>query len=398
MRRLPVMVLALVVLCAPAGAQDPHPGLPAEEGPDTAAEENAPEENPDENNVAEIEALIATIQARVSALGQAGNQRDQSLEFLTQQVEKAIGDMAVQQDEKAGLLRQNADLNWQVEHLVDDRGELKEELLQVNTEHETSVADLRAELKDMTLLLAVEQDAKAELAGSNEDLQAKLDAAAGEREALNRARHEQKQQIGLLNRKIAVQQTELTSLSDALTSSERRIAEKEQDLAALQHRLESALATPVERLARFRTAFLGRLQEAVGAHEDMRIEGDHFVFQSEVLFAPGSAEIGEAGERRLAELARSLHDVSRDIPNDLDWVLRVDGHTDRQAADSPDYPSNWELSSARAVTVVRFLIRQGVPPYRLAATGFGEFQPLDADTDERAQRRNRRIEFKLTRK
>ena len=398
------MVLALVALCAPAEAQDPHPGLPAEGSPDTAAEESAAEENAheenahQENDVAEIEALIATIQARVSALGQAGDQRDQSLEFLTRQVEQAIGDMAVQQDEKAGLLRQNADLNWQVEHLVDDRGELKEELLQVSTEHESSVADLRAELKDMTLLLVVEQDAKAELVGSNEDLQAKLDAAAGERVALTRARHEQGRQIGLLNRKIAAQQTELTSLSDALASSEQRVAEKEQDLAALQDRLESALATPVERLARFRAAFHGRLHEAVGTHEDMRIEGDRFVFQSEVLFASGSAEIGEAGERRLAKLARSLHDVSRDIPNDLDWVLRVDGHTARQAVATPDYPSNWELSSARATTVVRFLIRQGVPPYRLAATGFGEFQPLDADTDESAQRRNRRIEFRLTQK
>ena len=231
------MVLALVALCAPAGAQDPHPGLPAEGSPDTAAEESAAEENAheenahQENDVAEIEALIATIQARVSALGQAGDQRDQSLEFLTRQVEQAIGDMAVQQDEKAGLLRQNADLNWQVEHLVDDRGELKEELLQVSTEHESSVADLRAELKDMTLLLVVEQDAKAELVGSNEDLQAKLDAAAGERVALTRARHEQGRQIGLLNRKIAAQQTELASLSDALASSER---EEERALEPLE--------------------------------------------------------------------------------------------------------------------------------------------------------------------
>jgi len=389
MRRLAVTVFALVAMCAPAGAQDPHAG--------PTAKDNA-EEAPVENDVAEIEELMATIQARVSALGQAGDQRDQSLEFLTRQVEKAIGDITVRQDEKAGLIRQNADLNRQVEHLADDRGELKQELQQVNTAHESSVADLRAELKDMTLLLAVEQETKAELASSNEDLQAKLQAAAGAREALNRTRYEQKRQIGMLNRKIAVLQTELTSLSDALASSEQRIAEKEQDLAALQDRLESALATRAERLAPFRAEFLGRLDEAVGAHDDMRIEDDRFVVQSEVLFAAGSAEIGETGKRRLAELARSLHDVSRDIPNDLDWVLRIDGHTDRRAVGSPDYSSNWELSSARAVTVVRFLIRQGVPPYRLAATGFGEFQPLNADTDESAQRRNRRIEFRLTRK
>ena len=187
-------------------------------------------------------------------------------------------------------------------------------------------------------------------------------------------------------------------MSDALATSERRTAEKERDLAVLQNRLESALATPAEKLARYRAQFFHRLREAIGAQADMRIEGDRFVFQSEVLFAPGSAEIGEAGKRQLAEVARSLHDISRDIPNDLDWVLRVDGHTDRQAVASPDYPSNWELSSARAIAVVRFLIRQGVPPYRLAATGFGEFQPVEAADDEIARRRNRRIEFRLTQK
>jgi chemotaxis protein MotB len=166
----------------------------------------------------------------------------------------------------------------------------------------------------------------------------------------------------------------------------------------LQDRLDSALATRVEKLSQYRSEFFGRLRTAIGDHPDMRIEGDRFVFQSEVLFASGSAEIGEAGQRQLAQLARSLHIISRGIPSDIDWVLRVDGHTDRRAISNADYPSNWELSTARAITVVRFLIGQGVPPYRLAATGFGEFQPLDPGDDEIAYRRNRRIEFKLTRK
>ena len=381
MRRLPVLLLVTVALAFPAWAQQPHKDA-----------------SPEEQNIAEIEELIATIQARVNALGQAGRQRDDSLEFLGMQVEKAIGDMTVQQDEKAGLMRQNADLNWQVEDLVETRGTLKEELLDINSLHESSVSDLEAELKDLTVLLSLEKEAKVELLSANDDLLGKLETAASDRNTLDQVSSEQKQEIGLLNQKIAVLQAELASLSGSLATSEQRIAEKEQDLAALQERLDSALATRIEELSRFRSEFFGRLHNAIGDHADMRIEGDRFVFQSEVLFESGSAEIGAAGKRQLAKLARSLHDISRDIPNELDWVLRVDGHTDRQAISTRDYPSNWELSTARAITVVRFLIRQGVPPYRLAATGFGEFQPLDSADDEIARRRNRRIEFKLTQK
>ncbi len=386
MRRLPVLLLVVAALTAstlavPARAQQPHPEASAEE-----------------QNIAEIEELIATIQARVKALGQAGQQRDDSLEFLGLQVEKAIGDMAVQQDEKAGLMRQNADLNWKVDDLADTRGALKAELQDINSRHEASVADLEAELADMNLLLSVEKDATAELLSANDELAAKLETAVSDRSTLDRVSGEQKEQIGLLNRKIAAQQAELANLSRSLTASERRIAEKEQDLASLQRRLDLAFATRGEGLSRFRSRFFSRLHNALGDRADMRIQGDRFVVQSEVLFEPGSTEIGAAGKPELAKLARSLHDVSRDIPNDLDWVLRVDGHTDRQAIGSPHYRSNWELSTARAISVVRFLIGQGVPPYRLAATGFGEFQPLDPGDDEIAHRRNRRIEFKLTRK
>jgi chemotaxis protein MotB len=381
MRWLPVLLLATVALAFPAWAQQPHGDASAEE-----------------ENIAEIEALIATIQARVKALGQAGQQRDESLDFLGLQVEKAIGDMTVQQDEKAGLMRQNADLNWKVEDLAETRGVLKEELQEINIRHDSSVFELEAKLADLTLLLSVETEAKAELLSANDDLVVKLETAANDRSTLDRVSSEQKQQIGLLSRDIAELQGELASLSGSLASSEQRIAEKEQDLAALQERLDMALATRVEELSRFRSEFFSRLHNAIGDHADMRIEGDRFVFQSEVLFESGLAEMGAEGQTELAKLARSLHDISRDIPNDLDWVLRVDGHTDRQAISTPDYPSNWELSTARAITVVRFLIRQGVPPYRLAATGFGEFQPLDSGDDEIAHRRNRRIEFKLTRK
>jgi len=386
MRGHPILhaALLLALLAGPAGlarAQSPHPGVAAEE-----------------SGVAEIEELIATIEARVQALGQAGDQRDQSLEFLTKQVEQAIGDITVVDDEKAGLKRQNADLNWQVETLVESRGALKEELHEVNSQHESSVAGLEAKLADLTQLLSLETEAKADLVSVNDDLLMQLEAAKEERTSLGRVSDGQRQAIVQLSEKVAALQGELTGLSDALAASKQRIAKKERDIASLQERLESALATPVEQLTRYRSEFFARLRAEIGDDPDMRIEGERFVFQSEALFAPGAAEIVDDGKRRLAQLARNLHIVSRDIPSGIDWVLRVDGHTDRRAADGAAYPSNWELSTARALAVVRFLIRQGVPPYRLAATGYGEFQPLDRGDDEIAYRRNRRVEFALTEK
>jgi chemotaxis protein MotB len=157
-----------------------------------------------------------------------------------------------------------------------------------------------------------------------------------------------------------------------------------------------ALASKVQELARYRSEFFGRLREVLGKRKDVRIVGDRFVFQSEVLFETGSAELGGAGQQQLGQLARALTEIAARIPKDLPWVLRVDGHTDRIPIHTPEFRSNWELSTARAISVVRFLIDQGIPADHLAATGFGEHQPLDPGLSEAALRRNRRIELKLT--
>ena len=149
-------------------------------------------------------------------------------------------------------------------------------------------------------------------------------------------------------------------------------------------------------MSRYRSEFFGRLRNILGAKKGVRIVGDRFVFQSEVLYAKGSADIGDVGKAQMRQLARTLLEISRKIPADIDWVLRVDGHTDKDPIKTLRFPSNWELSSARAISVVQFLISQGLAPNRLAATGFGEFQPLDDRNDEIAKRRNRRIELKLT--
>ena len=203
-------------------------------------------------------------------------------------------------------------------------------------------------------------------------------------------------QVSLLGRQISELRRQLAALNEPLEASEAKDKEQKTQIVNLGKRLNAALATRVQELARYRSEFFGRLREVLGNRSDIRIVGDRFVFQSEVLFASGAAELNPAGGQQLVQLARTLVQISRDIPGELDWVLRVDGHTDVRPIATAQFPSNWELSSARATSVVKFLIEQGIPPNRLVAAGFGQYQPLDAGDDEIAYRRNRRIEFKLT--
>lgn len=199
-----------------------------------------------------------------------------------------------------------------------------------------------------------------------------------------------------LAREVAALREQMGRLSDLLEESERRDAENQAQIADLGRRLNVALASRVQELARYRSEFFGRLREILGDRQDIQIVGDRFVFQSEVLFSQGSADLGAEGQQQLAQLADTLLTIAESIPDEINWVLRVDGHTDRIPISTPRFPSNWELSTARAISVVKFLRDQGVPQNRLAATGFAEFQPLDTGDSPEALRRNRRIELKLT--
>ncbi len=204
------------------------------------------------------------------------------------------------------------------------------------------------------------------------------------------------QQVALLNRQLDELRRQIAALNKALEASEAENTAQNVQIVNLGQRLNAALATRVQELARYRSEFFGRLREVLGERTDIRIVGDRFVFQSEVLFDSGEATLNPAGQDQLATFAGTLRDVARSIPGEIDWVLRVDGHTDVRPIRSARFPSNWELSTARATEVVKFLIDQGIEPPRLVAAGFGEYQPLDNGNNEAAYRRNRRIEFKLT--
>jgi chemotaxis protein MotB len=208
------------------------------------------------------------------------------------------------------------------------------------------------------------------------------------REALN--------QVDILNRQINALRVQLAALEQALDLEQQRIEEQEVTIADLGSKLNLALAGKVEELSRFRSEFFGRLRQLLGERPDVRIVGDRFVFQSEVLFPSASADIGANGRDELRKLAQSLREITAEMPSDLPWVLQINGHTDRRPIRTPEFPSNWELSTARAINVGRFLVNEGIPPERIAMAGFGEFQPIDDRDDEIAYRRNRRIEIKLT--
>ena len=207
---------------------------------------------------------------------------------------------------------------------------------------------------------------------------------------------EAKRQVELLNQQIAALRSQLAQISKALELSEKNEAEQKVQIVDLGKRLNRALAGKVEELAKYRSEFFGRLREVLGNRPDIRIVGDRFVFQSEVLFPSASADLVPEGQAQIDRLAATLKDIAKDIPANIPWVLRVDGFTDKRPIHTPQFPSNWELSTARAISVVRQLIADGIPPERLAANGFGEYHPLETGDSPEAYSKNRRIELKLT--
>lgn len=253
-------------------------------------------------------------------------------------------------------------------------------------------------LREAETGVARERAAQAEAARA---ARAAAEAARGTAEArateATRLSESAQAQAALLSRQLAEIRGQLAALNSALEASEARGRDQQTQIANLGARLNTALAARVEELQRYRSDFFGRLRQVLGERPGIQIVGDRFVFQSEVLFGVGSADLSGEGADRIRDLAITLREIIREIPQDVNWVLRVDGHADA----SPIRPggvfaSNWELSAARAVNVVRLMVTLGIPPERLAATGFGEFQPVDPADTAAARARNRRIEFRLT--
>jgi chemotaxis protein MotB len=355
-------------------------------------------------------------------LGQALSGRDQALAQLGKQVAQ-LGDMlnlerkaradlqltigrlssdlqtANQQLETLGQLKsENTDLTAQLADKTSEAARLGAALGAAQQQSERDRQAIAKQTQDLALLqqsIKAMEALKANLERQVTDLNAKVaksDSAISKEHALT---VEAQAQAALMSQQLQDLQRELEKLSATLDASDKLTAEQKAQISDIGKRMNRALAGKVQELQRYRSEFFGRLRDILGSRSGITVAGDRFVFQSEVLFASGSADLGLDGQRQLAQLAKTLLDIAKDIPSELNWILRIDGHTDTVPIATSQFRSNWELSSARAISVVKYLTSQGVPPERLAAAGFGEFQPLEQANGDVARARNRRIELKL---
>ena len=338
-------------------------------------------------------------------LTQALSGRDDALAKLNLQISEIANMLAMEKKTAEDLKSQLSQLSGELASSTAERDEMKNQLNVVigerdaanrqatlNADQAKKLADayqtIDADRQRITALLS---DIAA-LESLKDDLQQKILGSDAEKKKIT---DEAQFQVELLNKQMLALREELGRITAALDASEQKSKDQEVQIVDLGNRLNAALASKVEELARYRSEFFGRLREVLGDRQDIRIVGDRFVFQSEVLFDSGSAVLGDAGKSQLDDLATTLILLSMDIPKDLDWVLRIDGHTDRRPIFTAQFPSNWELSTARAGAVAKYLISRGLPADRMVIAGYAEFRPLDpADTDA-AYNKNRRIEFKL---
>ena len=370
--------------------------------------------------VAGQDATMNDMRTQIASLGELLNLERKANDDLAAELARISRNLADATRERDALEAQLADTSTTLEERESEVARLT--ALQVDSQAalaaaEASLADRVAALESAEAALVESQERIAALELTIEERVAALEASeiqrlkaeselaeAADRNTLSLAR------IGELEEKNAASQAEIIRMTNALTALRRRIeeltsllAEKEAQaardkiaIASLGKSLNNALASRVQELQRFRSEFFGRLRDILRGRDDVRIVGDRFVFQSEVLFAQGQASIAAEGKQQLAKLAVALNQIAAEIPEDIDWVLQVEGHTDDIPVRAGRFADNWDLSTERALSVVRFLATQGLPPNRLAAAGYGEFQPLDSAGTDEARRRNRRIEMKLT--
>lgn len=357
----------------------------------------------------QVQADRATIAARLSDLARL-TQEMRALTALRDQLERQVREALARGEAEAtrrqAMERQAAEqqrLRTAAEATAAEQQRLREAA-------ETAAAEQRRlrEAADATAAERERQRQAAEaLAAEQQRLRSAADATASERERQRQAAEARaaeatrlgesaRAQVALLTQQLDALRTQLARLAAALDAAEDAGRDKDAQIANLGSRLNAALAAQVEELQRYRSDFFGRLRDVLGERPEIRVVGDRFVFQSEVLFPPASAELSERGQQQIREIARVLREIAARIPRDVPWVLRVDGHADRNPIRSPRFASNWELSAARAIAVAQLLIAEDLPANRVAAVAFGDNQPLDeADTPE-AHARNRRIELRLT--
>jgi chemotaxis protein MotB len=346
-----------------------------------------------------LSAKIDELTARVAAETQRADQ-------ATSQLAEANKTVSADKEQVELQLKQLESLRRDIETLQQVRKDLEAKVAalaagQQQAQQEAGALRDRTKELEAKLASAQERTVLAQKKIDNPDVKletltaratAAEQALAAEKETSRAARA----QVEQLTAQVAALREQLARIAAALDASEAKVKEQQGQIVDLGKRLNLALVSKVEELAKYRSEFFGQVRAAVGNRPDIRIVGDRFVFQAEVLFAPGKAELGDAAKKQLDPVFAALKDIAQKIPPDINWVLRVDGHTDKRPIHTAEFPSNWELSSERAISVVRYAIERGIPADRLAATGFADNQPIDPADNPDAYRKNRRIELKLT--
>src|SRR5436190_5775604 len=332
--------------------------------------------------------LLSIFSVAQFTLSSTLSSRESAIDVLSQQVGTLASQLSLEKKSAEELQKDVARLTLLVGQLRIDRDAVKAErdqLAATAKELDTRSMDLQKETERQKLELT--RLAAALAAANNEKGKLFSDLSEEQKQTA-----EQKAAVVRLTAEMTALRNELARLNAALEAADVKAKEQNAQIVDLGQKLNRALASKVEELARYRSEFFGKLREALAGQRDVQVVGDRFVFQSEVLFPSGSAQLQPSGEKQLANVAQRLIEISSKIPKEINWVLQVDGHTDNNPINTRAFPSNWELSAARAIAVVKFLNAQGIPNERLAAAGYGEYQPLSMmDTA-----RNRRIELKLT--
>src|SRR5208337_994971 len=273
------------------------------------------------------------------------------------------------------------------------------ELAQANQTREelaAQLAEANSRAAAAGLALAEASKARDQLAAQLAEANSRASTAGQQAAEATKFSDSARAQLALLSQQVEQLKAQMAAVARALDLAEAAGRDKDTQIANLGQRLNAALAAKVEELQQYRSEFFGRLRQVLANRPGISVVGDRLVFQSEVLFPVGSAELTDAGVAQINELADTIKQIAKDIPANIQWIMRVDGHTDRQPIRGGRFESNWELSAARAITVVKLLIADGVAPEHLAATGFSDYQPLDAADTPDAYAKNRRIELRLT--
>ena len=363
--------------------------------------------------ISEKENLLTAKDQEISLQDELLKEKDETILTLDDLIDKQalditeLNEIIARITEELSLsLEEKEELRGKLSSLNEEQQSLKSKLQELGGENEVLVGQLSDSQGRIQSLLESLSSSK----GENEILETQISSVENQNQSLKdqissleqdsviqtTSLNDALSKISKLSEDIKILSNEIQMLNNLLDSKEAEIASNKIELGELGDRLNRVLTSELYKLQKYRSEFFGQLSDTLGQREDIQIKGDRFVFQSEILFESGSTDIQSGGRVALSLIAKTLIDLSNQIPTDLDWILQVDGHTDKVPIATARFPSNWELSHARALEVVKFFIQQGIPADKLSANGYGEHQPISLGSSPDDLKLNRRIELKIT--